>query len=123
MPSKSSSKDAFSEYVTNTFDLDITKVSIITQNSECKIVFNNGFRVFIADDAAVSDFLETNLATGMSIPRYLKYMMRLREEYVILPPDVENQPHFDMERLLTYHSGLEKLWADDDDDDYDVEEE
>lgn len=98
----------FSEHVTSEFDVDICRVSIILFDTECCLIFNSNFKVFIRDETWLCEsFIDESFSIKSRI-RFLKYEGRLKDCYRIFSSN--SAPPFDFDRLMSFHQL--NMWID-----------
>lgn len=93
---------SFSEYITDRFDIDICRVSIIHvygHSYPYRLVFNSNFKVFMRNECQglSNDFVENQMCTKTH-KRFLKFEVRLKSCYRIFYSYCA--PPFDLDHLL-----------------------
>lgn len=105
IPSQFKNNYLFSEYVTDRFDIDICRVSIINVDENYRIIFNSRFKVFVKYETEHhSNFSGCTMEYWREIAtekRFEKYENRLKKCYrmfytVCAPP-------FNFERFMKFH--------------------
>lgn len=95
----------FSEHITDRFDIDIRRVSIINDDENYRLIFNTGFKVFIKNETEhlknFHGFIMGWRREMVTEERFEKYENRLKKCYRMFYTDCA--PPFNFQHFMEFH--------------------